>query len=162
MTNVTWENGEFSQDQLATISKAFNGDLDKAKAVYRDFTDGCASGMDLGDLTQLGGEIALGLPYTTNFLYTAIPVVWDRDAYHPRTVEIHKTKGGREIKFRGFQGDEADHYVILRDVDSEVFIEARRYDDPVSFADIASTFSHDEGDDDGMDCVQLVVGRPSE
>jgi hypothetical protein len=117
--------------------------------------------MDLGDLTQIGREIAQGITYGTDFLYTVIPVVWDRWADHPRRVEIHKTKGGREIKFHGFQGDEADHYVIVRDVDSEVFIEARRYDDPVSFADIATTLSHDEGDDDGMDCVKQVVGRPA-
>jgi hypothetical protein len=161
MTKVIWENGEFSPTQIEEISDAFTGDLDKAKAVYRDFTDGCASGMDLGDLTQLGGEIARGIPYTTGPLYTAIPIVWDRYVYHSRDGEIHKTKGGREIQFRGNQGEEADHYVIVRDADAEVFIEARRYDDPVSFADIATTLSHDEGDEDGMECVKLVVGRPA-
>ena len=162
MTNVIWENNEFSQDQLAEISEAFGGDLVKAKGVYRDFTDGCASGMDLADLTLLGREIAVGIPYGMDFLYTAIPVVWDRNVYHSRTGEIHKTEGGREIKFNGNQGDEADHYLILRDVDAEVFIEARRYDDPVSFADIATTFSHDEGAVNGVGCVQQVVGRPAE
>jgi hypothetical protein len=64
MTNVIWENGEFSPTQIEEISEAFTGDLDKAKAVYIDFTDGCFYGMDLGDLTQIGGEIARGIPYT--------------------------------------------------------------------------------------------------
>ena len=109
ITKVIWENGEFSQDQLAKIAQAFDGDLVKAKGVYRAFTDGCATGMDLGDLTQIGGEIGRGIPSDTDFLYTAIPVVWDRNVYHPTTGEIHKTNGGREIKFNGNQGDEADH-----------------------------------------------------
>jgi hypothetical protein len=64
--NVIWVDGEFVPTQIEEIYEAFDGDLDKAKAVYSDFTDGCATGMAMDDLTQLGGEIALGIPYTTD------------------------------------------------------------------------------------------------
>ena len=64
--NVIWVDGEFVPEQIEEIYEAFDGDLDKAKAVYRDFTGGCATGMAMDDLTQLGGEIALGIPYTTD------------------------------------------------------------------------------------------------
>jgi hypothetical protein len=63
--NVIWVDGEFVPEQIEEIYEAFDGDLDKAKAVYRDFTDGCATGMAIDDLTQLGGEIARGIRYTT-------------------------------------------------------------------------------------------------
>lgn len=46
--------------------------MDKAKAVYRDFTDGCATGMGMDDLLQIGREIAVGIPYTMT--ETAPPV----------------------------------------------------------------------------------------
>ena len=114
--------------------------------------------------------------------FTFIPVLFDKahretsdgfdDVYiyenlDRGNIERFLTNKGREIHFFGVQGEEADNYLLLRDDEADELLEARRYHEPVSFADIASTLADDEGVDryetggilHASNCVQAVIGR---
>ena len=114
--------------------------------------------------------------------FTVIPVLFDKVHRESRDVcdDVYiyenldrksgakwQTNKGREILLCGAQGEEADHYLFLRDGEAQELLEARRYYTSVSFSDIAKTLADDEGVDPyetggvihASNCVQVVIGR---